>query len=426
MPQFLSLRGRNALSEFRSRKLNAALQQAGLNLSAISAEYWHFVSVTRALEAGELAVLERILTYGPAAQATLAAGHLQLVVPRLGTISPWSSKATDIARQCGLAAVARIERGAAYYAAKADGSRLTSRERAALLPLIHDRMTETVLDAIDDAARLFHHYEPRPLATVDLLGGGVDALHAANRTLGLALSEDEIAYLAQNFARMKRNPTDVELMMFAQANSEHCRHKIFNADWVVDGAPQEKSLFAMIRHTHERHPRGTVVAYSDNSSIIEGARVRRFFAAPDGGYRYVEDDAHILMKVETHNHPTAISPFPGAATGAGGEIRDEGATGRGAKPKAGLTGFTVSNLNIPGFIQPWERGGNRWAHTHPILMTELTAVPGACPPHCRSCSTARSAVRRSTMNSGAPTCAAISARSSRRSRAKCAATTSRS
>ncbi|MEO7727241.1 MAG: phosphoribosylformylglycinamidine synthase [Burkholderiales bacterium] len=354
MPQLQSLRGRNALSEFRARKLNDALRQASLDLSGISAEYWHFVSVTRTLIDGERAVLDRILTYGPAAQPAPEAGQLFLIVPRPGTISPWSSKASDIARQCGLTAVERIERGIAYYAVKADGSGLSASETAALLPLIHDRMTDAVLDSLAQAAHLFQHYEPQPYKVIDILHGGIAVLQAANGDMGLALSPDEVDYLFANFSRIGRNPTDVELMMFAQANSEHCRHKIFNADWVIDGAPQTKSLFSMIRNTHEQHPRGTVVAYSDNSSIIEGARVRRFFPAADGAYRYTEDDAHILMKVETHNHPTAISPFPGAATGAGGEIRDEGATGRGAKPKAGLTGFTVSNLRIPHFVQPWE------------------------------------------------------------------------
>ena len=355
MPQILSLRGRNALSEFRTRKLNDALLQARLDLSGISAEYRHFVSIARPLTGEESATLERILTYGPAAQAVPETGHLQLIVPRLGTISPWSSKATDIARQCGLSCVERIERGTAYYAAKADGSRLSADEIAALRPIIHDRMTETVLDALDAAVQLFQHYAPQPLATVDILAGGIDALERANRDMGLALSPDEVDYLWRSFTRLKRNPTDVELMMFAQTNSEHCRHKIFNADWVIDGQPQAKSLFSMIRNTHERNPGGTIVAYADNSSIIEGVHVRRFYPAAGGAYAYVEDDAHILMKVETHNHPTAISPFPGAATGAGGEIRDEGATGRGAKPKAGLTGFSVSNLRIPGLIQPWER-----------------------------------------------------------------------
>ena len=355
MPPFLSLRGRNALSEFRLSKLQQALQQVNLRLSGISAEFRHFVSVSRALNGAENAILDRILTYGPAAGAVPEAGQMLLVVPRLGTISPWSSKATDIARHCGLGPVERIERGVAWHVAKSDGSRLSAHEAAALLPLIHDRMTETVLDTSEAAAQLFHHYPPQPLTSVDIRAGGIAALARANREMGLALSDDEIDYLWQNFSRLQRNPTDVELMMFAQANSEHCRHKIFNAEWMIDGEPQELSLFAMIRNTHRQHPQGTIVAYSDNSAIIEGARVRRFYPAADRAYRYAGDDAHILMKVETHNHPTAISPFPGAATGAGGEIRDEGATGRGAKPKAGLTGFSVSNLNIPGFIQPWEQ-----------------------------------------------------------------------
>ena len=357
MPQLLRLRGRNALSDFRLSKLQQSVRQSGFKLEGISAEYWHFVSASRALSPAEHSILERILTYGPAASAVSERGQLLLVVPRLGTISPWSSKATDIARQCGLAAVERIERGTAWRIVKSGGGRLSERDTAVLAPLIHDRMTETLLDTFDDAARLFHHYPPQPLKAIDLGGGGVAALEQANREMGLALSSDEIEYLWRNFKDAGRNPTDVELMMFAQANSEHCRHKIFNADWIIDGRPQDKSLFAMIRHTHERNPGGTVVAYADNAAIVEGARVRRFYPAAGGAYRHAEEDAHILMKVETHNHPTAISPFAGAATGAGGEIRDEGATGRGAKPKAGLTGFTVSNLRIPGFEQPWEANG---------------------------------------------------------------------
>ncbi len=278
-----------------------------------------------------------------------------LVVPRIGTISPWSSKATDIARHCGLEAVHRIERGVAYFIVTANGEALSQGERAALMPLVHDRMTETVLVAFDEAARLFDRFEPRPLATVDILSGGRAALERANRDMGLALSQDEIEYLVEQFKRVARNPTDVELMMFAQANSEHCRHKIFNANWVIDGRPEAGTLFGMVRTTHAKNPRGTVVAYSDNAAVMEGATVGRFYPRQDGVYRATEELTHTVMKVETHNHPTAISPFPGAATGAGGEIRDEGATGCGARPKAGLTGFTVSNLRIPGFEQPWER-----------------------------------------------------------------------
>jgi phosphoribosylformylglycinamidine synthase len=355
MPQLIRLRGRSALSAFRLQKLLQAVS-ASLPEARISAEFWHFASVSRALSEAELKRLERILTYGPATGDIAAEGQLLLVVPRIGTISPWASKATDIARHCGLEAVERIERGIAFRVAhkNADSAALTAEHKAALLPLIHDRMTQTVLESFDAVAQLFRHFDPRPLATIDLLGGGRTALDRANHEMGLALSEDEIVFLADNFMRMNRNPTDAELMMFAQANSEHCRHKIFNAEWVIDGQPQTHSLFGMIRTTHEKNPRGTIVAYSDNSSVIEGASIERFYARDGGEYGFGDELTHILMKVETHNHPTAISPFAGAATGAGGEIRDEGATGRGAKPKAGLTGFSVSNLYIPGFIQPWE------------------------------------------------------------------------
>ena len=352
MPHFLRLRGRDALSAFRRKKLLEAVASVIPGLG-ISAEYWHFIELQRTLDDAERQQLERVLSYGPHTGLVRQSGTLLLVTPRLGTISPWSSKATDIARHCGLPAVTRIERGVAWWCTR-NGRSLSAAERAALLPHVHDRMTESVLDALDDATGLFHRIEPKPLTTVDVLRGGRDALMRANGTMGLALSTDEIDYLLDNFQRIGRNPTDVELMMFAQANSEHCRHKIFNADWVIDGDKQEHSLFGMIRTTHQRHPQGTVVAYSDNSSVIEGATVERFYPGAEQGYGYSRELTHILMKVETHNHPTAISPFPGAATGSGGEIRDEGATGRGAKPKAGLTGFSVSNLRIPGFEQPWE------------------------------------------------------------------------
>ena len=351
MSQILRWRGRTALSPFRLRKLLQDPALAGIQLAT---EYWHLARVSRTPTAAERARLERILDYGPRATLVKEQGDLLLVVPRFGTISPWSSKATDIARHCGLDMVERIERGVAYWVIRSAGAS-ADEEESALIARIHDRMTETVLPSLEAADGLFQRHEPVPLATIDLAAGGSAALERANREMGLALSEDEIDYLAENFRRLGRNPTDVELMMFAQANSEHCRHKIFNATWVIDGVREAQSLFSMIRATHERHPGGTVVAYSDNAAVMEGARVSRLFPGPDGVYRFVDDDVHILMKVETHNHPTAISPFPGAATGAGGEIRDEGATGRGAKPKAGLTGFTVSNLNIPEFVQPWEK-----------------------------------------------------------------------
>ena len=354
MSAILRLRGRSALSAFRLSKLSRTATAVVPRITGIHAEFWHFVQVERALSQSERARLERLLAYGPADAAGSSSGALMLVVPRLGTVSPWSSKATDIARHCGLEAVQRIERGTAFFCAARDAGPLVAAERAALAPTIHDRMTEAVLDSFEAADRLFEHFQPKPLATVDLLGGGMAALERADREMGLALSPDEIEYLAAQFRRMQRNPTDVELMMFAQANSEHCRHKIFNADWVIDGQAQPASLFGMVRTTHQKSPRGTVVAYSDNAAVMEGASIERLYPREDGQYRYGDELTHTVMKVETHNHPTAISPFPGAATGAGGEIRDEGSTGRGAKPKAGLTGFSVSHLRIPGFPQPWE------------------------------------------------------------------------
>ncbi|HEX5769047.1 MAG TPA: phosphoribosylformylglycinamidine synthase, partial [Burkholderiales bacterium] len=261
----------------------------------------------------------------------------------LGTISPWSSKATDIAHNCGLASVRRIERGVLFHV---DSS------RPGIVPLLHDRMTQTVLRSEDEAGKLFERVPPRPLQYIR-----ISELREANRTLGLALSEDEIEYLDRAYRAMGRDPTDTELTMFAQANSEHCRHKIFNADWIVDGERQPHSLFAMIRQTHALHPQGTVVAYSDNAAVLEGRAARRFHAGADFVYRAHEGVVHTVIKCETHNHPTAIAPFPGAATGAGGEIRDEGSTGRGAKPKAGLVGFSVSHLRIPGYERPWEHAG---------------------------------------------------------------------
>ena len=355
----LCLRGAPALSAFRLAKLTQRLRAAGLPETRLTAELVHFADLSRNLSADERLLLEALLRYGPQADVDAHAeetgGRLLLVVPRPGTISPWSSKATEIAQRCGLEPIRRLERGVAYWLqATTDLDDAALRAAAAEL---HDRMTEVVLFDLADAEALFVQAEPEALGRVDLLAGGREALVAANGTLGLALSDDEIDYLVASFGALGRNPTDVELMMFAQANSEHCRHKIFNADWVIDGAPQPSSLFQMIRHSTRCSPAGVLSAYEDNAAVIVGWPGRRFLPEPaTGQYRPSAEPVHILMKVETHNHPTAIAPDPGAATGAGGEIRDEGATGRGAKPKAGLSGFSVSNLRIPDFGQPWEAG----------------------------------------------------------------------
>ncbi|HTJ54480.1 MAG TPA: phosphoribosylformylglycinamidine synthase, partial [Nitrosospira sp.] len=381
----LRFRGGSALSPlspFRLEKLAASLATATAataQVSHIYAEYWYFCAVAGNLRQGEIAVLEDLLearkddppgeapgqgvgcSTSPNAElpgklrSTLPE-KLLLVLPRPGTISPWSTKATDIARNCGLEAIERLERGVAFHIRTGDrgSTALSPDTQATMASLIHDRMTEAVFESLDEAEKLFRHFPPVPLNTVDVLAGGCEALQKANNKMGLALSREEIDYFAAYFIRIGRNPTDVELMMFAQANSEHCRHKIFNADWIIDGEPQAMSLFSMIRNTHEQNPQGTVVAYADNSAIIDGAQISRFYPGRDNAYSFAEEQTHILMKVETHNHPTAISPYPGAATGVGGEIRDEGATGRGAKPRAGLSGFSVSNLNIPDFAQPWE------------------------------------------------------------------------
>ncbi len=351
---FFSLRGSAALSQFRLDKLYASLKNSAPNIAQLTTEFVHFAFSDRALSDDAQDILQQILTYGPHSGHETPSGELLLVIPRIGTISPWASRATDIAHNCGLTQLLRLERGIAYYVTTANGQPLSAAEKQALRSQIQDRMTETVVFSLAEAEQLYHHADPKPLASIDLLSGGKAALEAANSEMGLALSPDEVDYLLDNYRKMGRNPTDVELMMFAQANSEHCRHKIFNADWVIDGVQQELSLFNMIRNTHKLHPGSTVVAYADNSSIVRGQKTKRFYPGADHHYQFVEDEMHYLMKVETHNHPTAISPFAGAATGAGGEIRDEGATGIGSKPKAGLTGFSVSNLQLPGFEQPWE------------------------------------------------------------------------
>ncbi|MCE9851342.1 phosphoribosylformylglycinamidine synthase [Shewanella chilikensis] len=345
------IRGAPALSAFRVQKLMQACEVAQLPVKQIYAEYVHLAYLSEALNPDDQAQLSKILTYGPAIESHEPQGILLFVTPRPGTISPWSSKATDIAHNCGLKQVKRLERGLAYYV---ESDTLSGEQLKSLKALLHDRMMEVVLDSFEAADMLFARTEPKPFVSVNILGEGRRALEIANREMGLALADDEIDYLVTNFLRLERNPNDIELMMFAQANSEHCRHKIFNADWSIDGEVQPKSLFKMIKNTYEKTPDYVLSAYKDNAAVMTGFEAGRFFPDSDGVYRYHTEPMHILMKVETHNHPTAISPYPGAATGSGGEIRDEGATGRGSKPKAGLTGFSVSNLKIPGFVQPWE------------------------------------------------------------------------
>ncbi|MGP9684266.1 MULTISPECIES: phosphoribosylformylglycinamidine synthase [unclassified Halomonas] len=361
----LELRGAPALSAFRHARLLTVLRERVPEVEALSAHYVHFINVHSNDRHDELddATLERLtqlLDYGTHSSVEVPEPAQRfLVVPRLGTQSPWSSKATDIAHNCGLRQINRIERGIDYrvsFTASPDRDSM-----AAIAALLHDRMTETVLADAAAATQLFAQHDPAPLGSVDILDGGREALATANQALGLALADDEIDYLVDAFNELGRNPSDVELMMFAQANSEHCRHKIFNADWVIDGEPQSHSLFKMIKNTFASSPDNVLSAYSDNAAVIKGSQAGRFFATPLTGadqeralYATHQEPIHILMKVETHNHPTAIAPFPGAATGSGGEIRDEGATGIGGKPKAGLSGFTVSNLRIPEFVQPWE------------------------------------------------------------------------
>jgi phosphoribosylformylglycinamidine synthase len=356
--------GGNALSPFRAQALLARLQAVVPDLHRVSARHVHWVASAEPLSRDAEDKLAALLRYGPPAEGDAAGGELVLVMPRLGTVSPWASKATDIAHNCGLPGLLRVERVTEYRLAARPGllggaKALAPDDVRAAATLLHDRMTESVGFARDDARALFEPQPAPPLAHVDVLGRGRAALVEANAQWGLALSDDEVDYLVQAFGeRLQRNPSDVELMMFAQANSEHCRHKIFNADFVIDGERQPLSMFGMIRHTEKTSPQHTVVAYSDNAAVMEGGPVERwrpqgFTNAP--AYGAEAATSHVLMKVETHNHPTAISPFAGAATGAGGEIRDEGATGRGAKPKAGLTGFSVSNLHLPDTDEGWER-----------------------------------------------------------------------
>lgn len=353
----LVLPGVSALSAFKNAKLLSSIQSQLPAVRALNARFIHFADCEDTLHAEELDLLNALLDYGSASQSAVdtsaLTAQLRVVVPRPGTISPWSSKATDIVHNCGLRKLRRIERGIAYRIEAS--APLSVAEIAVLDSLLHDRMTQAVLPDFDAAISLFERAEPRPMSAVDILGRGEVALQEANTQMGLALADDEINYLYESFNHLNRNPNDVELMMFAQANSEHCRHKIFNASWTIDGQNQPHSLFGMIRNTHAQSPANVLSAYKDNAAVMSGSMGGRFFPDPaNQQYGYQQEPIHILMKVETHNHPTAIAPFPGAATGSGGEIRDEGATGRGAKPKAGLSGFSVSNLRLPALTQPWE------------------------------------------------------------------------
>jgi len=352
----LRMRGSQAYSDFRIQKLLIDVKALLPSVQSIDTEFQHLVKLKnddQGLNNNDRVTLERLLSYGPVMQDVEHTGRRLFVLPRFGTISPWSTKASDIVNHCGLETVSRVERGIGFYINS--NSELDEQAMAIIARMIHDPMTESVVDDISKADALFRDEVPRPLFEVPLLSVGKSALESANVELGLALSDDEIDYLLSQYKALDKNPTDVELMMFAQVNSEHCRHKIFNADWCIDGKSKEHSLFRMIRETHQQNSKGTLVAYSDNSSVLAGSTGQRFFPDPETKeYRGHTENIHILCKVETHNHPTAISPFAGAATGSGGEIRDEGATGRGSKPKAGLTGYSVSNLRLPDAPQPWE------------------------------------------------------------------------
>ncbi|MFA6343088.1 MAG: phosphoribosylformylglycinamidine synthase, partial [Fibrobacteraceae bacterium] len=350
----LILRGTPALSDFRLQKLLNDFQKESLPVAGVYAEFVHVVELSSELTLEKKCVIDQLLSYGPKRESHKPAGTLFVVAPRPGTISPWSSKATDIAHICGLSEVIRIERAIAYYVDFNGGA--TEPVLTKIKAKIHDRMTQKVFPAFDLLSVLFSHAEPRPLIEVPILKEGRDALVRADKKLGLALAPDEIDYLLENFTVLNRNPSDVELMMFAQANSEHCRHKVFGAEWTIDGQKMDHSLFQMIKNTYKMHSTNILSAYKDNAAVMTGVTAGRYYADPRSNkYDWHKEVIHTLMKVETHNHPTAISPFPGAATGSGGEIRDEGATGRGSKPKAGLAGFSVSNLKLPGAVQPWEK-----------------------------------------------------------------------
>ncbi|MDP7608684.1 MAG: phosphoribosylformylglycinamidine synthase, partial [Candidatus Marinimicrobia bacterium] len=354
----IGIKGPPSHSPFRLNQLLLELQKLDNSIDAIGARYTHFVDSIKPLNEKELNTLRLLLLYGPDWDMGSDEGEKIIVIPRIGTISPWSSKATDIALLCGLSSIQRLERGVIYTISYKNGAQ--RKDLSCLSEPLHDRMTQTMIFNEKDANVLFQVQKPKELSSIPVLSEGLVALERANAELGLALSKQEMEYLIGNFEKINRDPTDVELMMFGQVNSEHCRHKVFNADWVIDGVKQEHSLFEMIKHTYKSFPDGVLSAYQDNAAVMIGGKGQWFMPSTENkSYSFLPDDMHSMMKVETHNHPTAISPYPGAATGSGGEIRDEAATGRGGVPKAGLTGFTVSHLQLPGFIQPWEKSIGR-------------------------------------------------------------------
>lgn len=364
--------GPSALSNYRLKQLQHSLSACG-HIDNLSAQSVYFVDLEGSLTDEEVMHLRQLLNGDQTDYSQILEATSIIVSPRIGTISPWSSKATDIMHTCGIQHIHRIEKGTVYTLHGIDKA-----NQPAMEALLHDRMMHQINDDFKSLEQLFSHQSPKPYMTIDVLGGGLSALEKANKSLGLALSPDEMTYLVEAFEKLKRNPVDAELMMFAQANSEHCRHKIFNADWTIDGENKSYSLFGMIRNTYQKNPEGVLSAYHDNAAVVEGAQATRFFPNPQTGqYQYSEEPVHFQIKVETHNHPTAISPWPGAATGSGGEIRDEGATGRGSKPKSGLCGFTVSNLNIPNFKQPWENNYGKPSRIASALDIMLQGPLGA-------------------------------------------------
>ena len=365
-------KGINALSEYKKTKLLNKLQRLDKNITNLEAEYIHFVRLSRALTEAEDQTLVGLLTYDTKFDS-YDSGEKFIVLPRPGTISPWSSKATEIAKNAGLDGIERIERGIVYYVTS---TKKINREQ--IEPVFYDRMTEAVLASETEAEALFEEQKPKVTIVIDVLNGGREGLVAANKEFGLALADDEIDYLVGAYTELGRNPSDAELMMFGAVNSEHCRHKVFNADWFIDGQKQPKSLFKMIKNTYEKGGEDVLSAYSDNAAVLAGEEGGRFFVDPDTNEYIVQNEPiHTVIKVETHNHPTAIAPWPGAATGSGGEIRDEGATGRGAKPKMGLAGYSVSNLNLPDDQQKWEKPYGKPGRISSPLEIMINAPLGA-------------------------------------------------